>query len=190
MYQVATVLRLAKALTIGTTPRAIGYILTAADVSTMKTLQSLVAKRWVVPVPDPSARRQGTKTTYSSNTSVAGQPTYLNPSVTKGYANTNKPAAPTALAGASTGGGLDLTWTAPAVTADANSAITNYKIQYKLSGADGYQDVSRSVSTNAFESFAPASGITGKFYDCRVASISANGTGPYGNVVQVKLLAP
>jgi hypothetical protein len=185
MYQVATVLRLTKALTIGTTPRAIGYILTAADVTTMKTLQSLVAKRWVVPVPDPSARRLGTKTTYSSNTSVAGQPTYLNPSVTKGYASTNKPAAPTSLAGTSTvTTQIDLTWTAPAVTADANSAITDYKIQYKLTGTDGYTNVTRSASTTATQA---VTGLTvGKTYDLRVASISANGTGPYGNVVQVK----
>lgn len=190
MYQVATVLRLAKALTIGTTPRAIGYILTAADVSTMKTLQSLVAKRWVVPIPDPSARRLGTKTTYSSNTSVAGQPTYLNPAVTKGYASTNKPAAPTALSGVSSGSVFDLSWTAPVVTADANSAITNYKIQYKASGTDGYSDLSRSASTNSFESgFTFSGAVVGKTYDFRVASISANGTGPYGNVVQVKLIA-
>jgi len=185
MYQVATVLKLAKALTIGSTNRAIGYVLTSSDITTMKTLQSLIAKRWVIPVPDPSARREGTKTTYSSNTSVAGQPTYLNPSVTKGYANTNVPAAPTSLAGTSTTTTqIDLTWTAPAATADANSAITNYKVQYKLSGTDGYTSVTRSVSTTATQAVTGLT--TGKSYDLRVASISANGTGPFGDTVVVK----
>jgi hypothetical protein len=185
MYQVATVLKLAKALTIGTTSRAVGYILTAADVASMKTLQSLIAKRWVVPVPDPSARIQGTKTTYSSQTSTAGQPTYLNPSVVRGYANTAKPSFPTSLAGTSTTTTqIDLTWTAPAVTADANSAITNYSIQYKLSGAGSYTNVTRSASTTATQAIT---GLTvGKLYEIRVASISANGTGPFGDTIVVK----
>jgi hypothetical protein len=75
MYQNVTSLKLGRDLTINGTARSAGYTLTASDVTSLgTTINSLVAKRWVIPNPDPSARRlpEGKP-----------QPTYLNPTLLK-----------------------------------------------------------------------------------------------------------
>ena len=75
-----------------------GSTLTTAQVKGMKTFQSLVAKRWVVPVPDTSARRLQTArdqsatlpsylTDSTANNAVKyiPTPTYINPAALSSY---------------------------------------------------------------------------------------------------------
>jgi len=199
MYRPATVLRLAKALTIGGVNRAKGYILTDAEVLSMKTLQSLLAKRWVVPVPGPSAVRLATArqqspdgafgptglldTSYMTDSSANNSvkytpiPTYLNPQVLRDYAKDNIPYALTGTAGS---GQVVLNWYAPS---NSPSGLTDYSIQYKLSSASSWTTFTHTASTAVT---ATITGLTAStLYDFRVAAIISSTTGTYSNTFTI-----
>jgi hypothetical protein len=201
MYRPATVLRLAKALTIAGVSRAKGYILTDAEVLGMKTLQSLVAKRWVVPVPGPSATRLSTArqqspdgafvnglidTSYmtdsSANNSVkyTPTPTYLNPQVLRDYAQDNIPYALTGTIAGQAAGTVVLNWYAPN---NSPSGLTDYSVQYKLSSASSWSTFAHTASTAVT---ATITGLTsGVLYDFRVAAVISSVTGSYSNTFSI-----
>jgi len=199
MYRPATVLRLAKALTIAGVSRAKGYILTDAEVLGMKTLQSLLAKRWVVPVPGPSAIRLATArqqspqgafnngvldttvmTDSSSNNSVKYTPipTYLNPQVLRDYAKTDIPYALTGTTGSTQ---VVLNWYAPV----NGPTVTDYVVQYRTSAtgtaaAGSWNTFSDGTSTAVT---ATVTGLTtGTNYDFQVAAVISGTTGTYSNI--------
>jgi hypothetical protein len=202
MYRPATVLRLAKALTIAGVSRAKGYVLTDTEVSGMKTLQSLLAKRWVVPVQDPSARRLPTArqqsadgafeadgtidTSYmtdsSANNSVkyTAMPTYLNPQTLQNYAVDNVPYALTGTIAGQAAGSVVLNWYAPA---NSPASLTDYVVQYKLSSATSWTTFSDGTST---ATTATVTGLTSlSVYDFRVAAVIGGTTGSYSNTFTI-----
>jgi hypothetical protein len=201
MYRPATVLRLAKALTIAGVSRAKGYILTDAEVMGMKTLQSLVAKRWVVPVPGPSATRLSTArqqspdgafanglidTSYMTDSSANNSvkytpiPTYLNPQVLQNYAQDNIPYALTGTIAGQAAGTVVLNWYSPN---NSPSGLTDYSIQYKLSSSSSWSTFSHTASTAVT---ATITGLTsGVLYDFRVAAVISSTTGSYSNTFSI-----
>jgi len=203
MYRPATVLRLAKALTINGVARAKGYVLTDAEVLSMKTLQSIIAKRWVVPVPGPSAARLSTArqqsadgtfsngilnstvmTDTSSNNSVkyTPHPTYLNPQVLRDYAKDNIPYALTGTVTGQAAGAVVLNWYAPV---NAPALLTDYVVQYRTSAvgstaAGSFTTFSDGTSTAVT---ATVTGLTsGVSYDFQVAAVINSVTGTYSNI--------
>lgn len=203
MYRPATVLRLAKALTINGVSRAKGYILTDAEVLSMKTLQSLLGKRWVVPVPGPSATRLTTArqqssdgaynngvldTSYltdtSSNNSVkyTPTPTYLNPQVLRDYAKDNIPYALTGTVTGQVSGAVQISWYAPV---NSPALLTDYSIQYRTSAtataaAGSWSTFAHTASTAVT---ATITGLTvGTNYDFQVAAVINAVTGSYSNI--------
>jgi len=203
MYRAATVLRLAKALTIAGVSRAKGYVLTDAEVLGMKTLQSLLAKRWVVPVPGPSATRLSTArqqsadgtfnngilnstvmTDTSANNSVkyTPTPTYLNPQVIREYAKTDIPYALTGTVTGQAAGAVVLNWYAPVNTP---AGLTDYVVQYRTSAtgtaaAGSWNTFADGTSTAVT---ATVTGLTtGVSYDFQVAAVISSVTGTYSNL--------
>lgn len=202
MYRPATVLRLAKALTINGVARAKGYILTDAEVLSMKTLQSIIAKRWVVPVPGPSATRLSTArqqspdgafgptglldTSYMTDSSANNAvkytptPTYLNPQVLRDYAKDNIPYALTGTIAGQSAGTVVLSWYAPV---NSPSGLTDYSIQYKLSSASSWTTFAHTASTAVTATLTGLS--SGVLYDFRVAAVISSTTGTYSNTFTV-----
>lgn len=203
MYRPATVLRLAKALTINGVNRAKGYILTDAEVLSMKTLQSLLGKRWVVPVPGPSATRLTTArqqspdgafnkgvldTSYLTDTSANNSvkytptPTYLNPQVIRDYAKTDIPYALTGTVTGQTTGSVSISWYAPV---NSPALLTDYTIQYRTSAtataaAGSWSSFAHTAST---ATTIVVTGLTaGTNYDFQVAAVINAATGSYSNI--------
>lgn len=74
---------------------------------------------------------------------------------------------------------VDLTWTAP--NSDGGSIITDYRIQYRLSGAATWSTLIDGTSTTLS---ARVPGLTnGSEYEFQVAAINGSGVGPYAAAV-------
>jgi hypothetical protein len=87
------------------------------------------------------------------------------------------PAAPTNLSGSASNAQVALTWTAPSVL--AQTPITDYFVQYKVSGAESWTAFSDGTSTAAS---ATVTGLTnGTAYVFRVAAVNGIGTGAYSS---------
>jgi hypothetical protein len=187
MYQVSTLLRAARDLAYKGTTITKGSILTDAQLMGMKTLQSLLAKRWIVPVQDPSARRlpnarqrskngaynngvlnTGYLTDTSDNNSVkyTPMPTYLNPAVLNAYASNGIPYAVTGTVVGQPSGSFSLSWYEPIDSATV--AVADYYVQYKLSSATSF---TTNTAVGSKTETQVISGLTaGSSYDFRVAS--------------------
>lgn len=203
MYRPATVLRAARDLAYKGTTITKGSILTDAQVLGMKTLQSLLGKRWVVPVPGPSATRLTTArqqspdgaynkgvldTSYltdtSSNNSVkyTPMPTYLNPQVLRDYAKDNIPYALTGTVTGQASGSVQINWYAPV---NNPALLTDYSIQYRTSAtataaAGSWSTFAHTASTAVT---ATITGLTaGTNYDFQVAAVINSVTGSYSNI--------
>lgn len=191
MYKVSTLLRAARDLAYKGTTITKGSILTDAQVLGMKTLQSLLAKRWVVPVQDPSARRlpearQRTKngiynngvlsltlTDSSDNNSVkyTAMPTYLNPAVILTYAVPGVPYAVTGTGQGQSSGSYSLSWYAP-IDSDTVT-VADYYVQYKLSTATSWTTnaaVGSKTETQVITGLTGGGTAAASTYDFRVAS--------------------
>ncbi len=87
--------------------------------------------------------------------------------------------APTALVATAGDTQVALTWTAPA--SDGGSAITDYIVQYRVTGAGSWSTFADGTSTAAT---ATVTGLTnGTGYDFQVAAVNAAGTGIYSTSV-------
>ena len=85
--------------------------------------------------------------------------------------------APTALAGTAGNTQVDLTWTAP--TSTGGSAITDYIVQYRVTGAGSWLTFPDGTSSTTT---ATVTGLTnGAGYDFQVAAVNAAGTGSYSS---------
>jgi len=201
MYRVSTVLRAARDLAYRNTTIAKGTVLTDAQVLGMKTLQSLLAKRWVVPVQDPSARRlpnarQRSKSgTYnngvldlngladtSNNSSVkyTPMPTYLNPAVVNAYAVAGVPYAVNGTIVGQAAGAFSLSWYEPIDSTSGAITVTDYYVQYKLSSATSW--TTNSAVGSKTESQVISGLNTTSMYDFRVAAVVGGITGTYSAV--------
>lgn len=204
MYKVSTLLRASRDLAYKGTTITKGSILTDAQMLGMKTLQSLLAKRWVVPVQDPSARRlpearQRTKngsynagvlslvmTDSSDNNSVkyTAMPTYLNPQVLRDYAVAGIPYAVTGTGQGQSSGSYALSWYEP-IDSPATITVTDYYVQYKLSTATSW---TTNTAVGSKTESQVISGLTGggtaaaSTYDFRVAAVVGGVTGTYSAI--------
>jgi hypothetical protein len=170
----------------------------------MKTLQSLLAKRWVVPVQDPSARRlpsarQRTKdgiynkgilslslTDASDNNSVkyTATPTYLNPAAIKAYAVAGIPYAVTGTGVGQASGSYALSWYEP-INSPASITVTDYYVQYKLSTATNWTTntaVGSKTENQVITGLTGNSTAAASTYDFRVAAVVGGLTGTYSAI--------
>jgi hypothetical protein len=204
MYKVSTLLRASRDLKYKGATIAKGSILTDAQMLGMKTLQSLLAKRWVVPVQDPSARRlpgarQRTNdgiynkgvlslrlTDSSDNNSVkyTAMPTYLNPAAIKAYAVAGIPYAVTGTGVGQSSGSYALSWYEP-INSPASITVTDYYVQYKLSTATSW---TTNTAVGSKTENQVITGLTGggtaaaSTYDFRVAAVVGGTTGTYSAI--------
>ena len=85
------------------------------------------------------------------------------------------PATPTALGATAVGGGVNLSWAAPAY--DGGSPVADYSIQYSSNGGTSWSTFSHAASTSTS---ATVTGLSvGTSYVFRVAAVSSAGTGSY-----------
>jgi chitodextrinase len=89
-------------------------------------------------------------------------------------ASATAPAQVTGLTVTPSSGQVALTWTAPS---NGGSAITDYSIQYRVTGTTPWTDWSHTASTATNATIT--GGTNGTSYDFRVAAINAIGTGTY-----------
>lgn len=90
-----------------------------------------------------------------------------------------EPDAPTSLIGTAGDGRVQLSWAAP--TDDGGSAITDYTVEYRVTGSGSWSTFSHAASTAMSASIT---GLTnGTSYDFRVSAVNSIGTGAPSAVI-------
>lgn len=98
--------------------------------------------------------------------------------LTKDKLGLNNPGKPTSLGATPSGTSVALAWTAP--VSNGGSAITDYRVQYKLNSANTWTTFADGTSTTPSTTVTGLTG--GTAYDFRVATSSSAGTGNYATV--------
>lgn len=176
MYQTSSSFIAGRDLVVNGVTIAKGDVVGPAVVNSMKTFQSLVAKRWVIPATDPSARRAHT---FKNSTPM---PTYFNPSALNQFFAGAVLGAPTALTSpAKTTTTVDLSWTAPSDGPEPN--VSDYVVQYKANASSTWLTFADGASTTTT---ATVTGLTtGTAYNFRILASNANGNSAPSNVLNV-----
>lgn len=175
MYKVPTSFTAARALVINGVAVAKNAVLTPTQVAGMRTLQSLLAKRWVYPTPDPTARRTASRPT----------PTYVSPGALKKYFGQSLPEVPFELAAVAGDTEVVLSWSE---NDGPEPDFSDFVVQYKAHSSNTWLTFNDGVDT---ATSATVTGLTNDTqYDFRVKATNSNGTSAASTVVSATPVAP
>jgi RHS repeat-associated protein len=141
------------------------------------------ASTWTTFTDGVSTARTATVTGLSNGSGYSFQVAAINASGTGAYSSVGTatprtvPGAPTGLTGSAGNTLVALSWTAP--SSNGGAAITDYRVQYKVTAGGTWTTFTEAVSTTPT---ASVTGLTnGSGYSFQVAAINAAGVGAYSS---------